>query len=302
MHIFYDERFVLPLPPGHRFPMQKYRLLYEAVQHTALVATPDLRQPHPATDVEVLRVHDLAYLQRVDQGALAAQEQRRIGFPWSTALGERERLVAGATIDAARSALLDGLAVNLAGGTHHAFHDHGAGYCVFNDAVIAARTMQSEGRVRRVVIIDCDVHQGDGTAAITADDPSIYTFSIHGAKNYPFHKQRSDLDIALDDDTADDAYLGALEAGLQQALAEARADLAIYVAGADPFVHDQLGRLAVTKTGLAERDRMVLDACAVAGMPVAITMAGGYARNVDDTVDIHLQTVRLAAAFAADQA
>jgi acetoin utilization deacetylase AcuC-like enzyme len=162
--------------------------------------------------------------------------------------------------------------------------------------------MQSEGRVRRVVIIDCDVHQGDGTAAITADDPSIYTFSIHGAKNYPFHKQRSDLDIALDDDTADDAYLGALEAGLQQALAEARADLAIYVAGADPFVHDQLGRLAVTKTGLAERDRMVLDACAVAGMPVAITMAGGYARNVDDTVDIHLQTVRLAAAFAADQA
>ncbi len=297
MHIFYDERFVLPLPPTHRFPMQKYKLLYEAVQHASFVAPVEIQQPHSATDVEVLRAHDLDYVRRVDHGTLTPQEQRRIGFPWTTALGERERLVSGATIDAARSALRDGVAVNLAGGTHHAFREHGAGYCVFNDGIIAARAMQAKGHVTRVVIIDCDVHQGDGTAAIAADDASIYTFSIHGAKNYPFHKQRSDLDIPLDDNANDAIYLAALETGVKQALAAARADLAIYVAGADPFMHDQLGRLAVTKAGLVERDRIVFDACRNASLPVVVTMAGGYARNVADTVDIHLQTVQLAATY-----
>lgn len=297
MQIFYDHQFVLPLPPQHRFPMQKYARLYERVCAAALVQATELRQPEPATDAEIGRAHAAGYWQRVDNGALTAQEQRKIGFPWSPELGERERLVAGATIQACRAALEDGCAVNLAGGTHHAFHDHGAGYCVFNDAAIAARAMQAEGRATRVVIIDCDVHQGDGTASILANDASVFTFSIHGTKNYPFHKQQSDLDIGLDDEADDETYLTALAKGLELALALARADLAIYVAGADPYAEDLLGRLAVSKAGLMERDRMVLEACYKAGLPVAITMAGGYARNVEDIVAIHLETVRLAATF-----
>jgi acetoin utilization deacetylase AcuC-like enzyme len=178
-----------------------------------------------------------------------------------------------------------------------AFADHGEGYCVFNDSVIAARVMQAEGRVRRVVIIDCDVHQGNGIAAILAGDETIFSFSIHGAKNYPFRKERSNLDIALEDGTDDAAYLAALERGLDHAIEQSCADLAIYLAGADPYEDDRLGRLKVTKMGLLERDRMVLEACRSAGIPVAITMAGGYARNIADTVDIHASTLRLAHAI-----
>ncbi len=184
--------------------------------------------------------------------------------------------------------------MSLAGGTHHAFQDHGEGYCIFNDSVVAARVIQAEGRVRRVVIIDCDVHQGNGTASILADDPTIFTFSIHGIHNYPFRKERSDLDIGLPDGADGTAYLGALERGLDQALELADADLAIYLAGADPYADDVLGRLAVSKGGLAQRDRHVLGHCASANLPIAITMAGGYARWVEDTVDIHFQTVRIA--------
>jgi acetoin utilization deacetylase AcuC-like enzyme len=204
--------------------------------------------------------------------------------------------VTGATIDACRWALRDGCAANLAGGTHHAFRDHGAGYCVFNDGVVAARVAQAARLVRRVVILDCDVHQGDGTAALVHDDPSIFAFSIHGAKNYPFHKQQSDLDVALPDGTADDAYLSALQNGVRVALARARADLAIYVAGADPYADDRLGRLAVSQAGLQARDDLIYDACDAAGLPLVITMAGGYARNVADTVAIHATTIRRAAA------
>jgi acetoin utilization deacetylase AcuC-like enzyme len=194
--------------------------------------------------------------------------------------------------------LADGIAVNLAGGTHHAFRDMGQGYCIFNDSVIAARTMQAEGRVRRVVILDCDVHQGNGTAAITRNDPSIFTFSIHNQHNFPLHKEKSDLDIGLEDGIGDEVYLSALEAGVRQALAQAEAGLAIYLAGADPYEGDRLGRLAVTREGLARRDQRVLGLCRDAGLPVAIVLAGGYGRQVEDTVDIHLQTVRIAASFA----
>ena len=221
-----------------------------------------------------------------------------LGFPWTASLVERSRRSVGATIEACRLAFEDGLAVNLAGGTHHAYRDHGAGFCVFNDSAVAARVVQEEGKAQRVVIVDCDVHQGDGTASIFADDPTVFTFSIHGAMNYPLQKQTSDLDVELEDGAQDDAYLEALDRGLKLALERAGADLAIYLAGADPFIYDRLGRLRVSQGRLAERDRMVLGLCRGAGLPVAVTMAGGYAEDVDDTVNIHYQTVVEAVSFA----
>jgi acetoin utilization deacetylase AcuC-like enzyme len=231
----------------------------------------------------------------VQNGELTEKELRRIGFPWSPQMVERSRRSSGATVAAARAALREGLGVNLAGGTHHAFADRGEGYCVFNDAAIAARAMQSEGLARRVVIIDCDVHQGNGTAKIFEHDPSVFTFSVHGAKNFPFHKETSDLDVALPDGADDATYLAALREALPIALDRAQADLAIYLAGADPYFDDAFGRMKLTKPGLLERDRFVLESCRVLGLPVAITMAGGYAKHVEDTADIHFQTVKLAA-------
>ncbi len=274
--------------------MQKYALLRQRVAESGLIAPENMCVPPAASDVEIIRAHDTDYLHRVQHGLLTPQEIRRIGFPWSPEMVERSRRSSGATIAACRAALEDGFAANLAGGTHHAFRNMGQGFCVFNDSAIAARAMQAEGRAQRVVIIDCDVHQGNGTASILADDPTIFTFSIHGAKNFPFHKERSDLDVELEDGADDAAYLAALERGLRQALAQAQAELAIYLAGADPFVGDRLGRLALTKTGLAERDRLVFDYCQAAGLPLAITMSGGYAPQIDDIVDIHFQTIRAA--------
>lgn len=298
MKAFYCDDFVLPLPPDHRFPMRKYALLRQRVIADGLVAPGDLRVPEAATDEQILRAHDLDYLTRVKDGLLTEKEQRRIGFPWSPQMVERSRRSSGATIAACRAAFEDGVAVNLAGGTHHAHRDFGAGYCVFNDSAIAARAMQAERRARRVVILDCDVHQGDGTAAILAGDSSVFTFSVHGARNFPFHKQKSDLDIELPDGTTDAVYLDAVEEGVQRALAMAGADLAIYLAGADPYAGDRLGRMAVTMEGLAQRDRLVLGLCRDAGLPVAVTMAGGYAHQVDEIAAIHARTVRIAAEFA----
>lgn len=295
MRIFYTDRYVLPLPPAHRFPMRKYALLRERVEAADLAGSDTLLEPPAATDSQILLAHDAGYLRRVADGALSAEEQRRIGFPWSPQMVERSRRSSGATIAAARAALNDGVGVNLAGGTHHAFRDHGEGYCVFNDAAIAALTLQSEGAVKRVAIIDCDVHQGNGTAAILAGDRSVFTFSIHGANNFPFRKETSDLDIELPDGTGDDRYLCELERGVCHALSAAQADLAIYLAGADPFEGDRLGRLALSKAGLESRDRMVFDLCKSAGLPVAVAMAGGYGRRIEDTVDIHFATVRIAA-------
>jgi acetoin utilization deacetylase AcuC-like enzyme len=212
---------------------------------------------------------------------------------------ERSRRSAGATICAARVALAEaggwGVAVNLAGGTHHAYPDHGEGFCVFNDAAVAIRVLQRDGAIRRAAVIDCDVHQGNGTAAVFASDPSVFTFSIHGARNFPFRKERSSLDVELPDGAGDDAFLAALELHVPRVLAEFRPELAIYLAGADPFHQDRFGRLALTKEGLAERDRLVLGACRDAGVPVAVAMAGGYARDTEDTVDIHVRTIRTAA-------
>ena len=294
MKIFYTDQFVLPLPEKHRFPMEKYTRLRKRILLSQLVPLKDINPPAGADDAAILRAHTTPYLQKVVTGTLSVAEVRRMGFPWSPELVERSRRSSGATIAACQAALGCGYGANLAGGTHHAGPDWGQGFCVFNDAAIAARTMQAQGHLKRVIIIDCDVHQGNGTAAILADDASIFTFSIHGAKNFPFHKEESDLDIALADDTADKPYLNALEQGLSRALELAQADLAIYIAGADPYKYDRLGRLALTKAGLAQRDKMVFDYCQAYHLPVAIVMGGGYAPNVDDIVDIHFQTLQLA--------
>ncbi len=297
MKVYYSDLFTLPLPEGHRFPIEKYTLLRKRVMADGVISNGNALIPPPATLEQLRLVHSPDYVRRVIQGELSEKEVRRIGFPWSLGLVERSRRSVGGTIAACRSALQEGVSANLAGGTHHAYPDHGEGYCVFNDCAIAARAMQAENRVRRVVILDCDVHQGNGTAAIFAQDPTVFTFSIHGAKNFPFRKEPSDLDVGLPDGCRDDQYLSLLQPAVEQSLARADAGLVIYLAGADPFEGDRLGRLALSKAGLAERDRLVLSLCAEAGLPVAVTMSGGYAQCVDDTVDIHYQTIKLAAQY-----
>jgi acetoin utilization deacetylase AcuC-like enzyme len=296
MKAFYADHFVLPLPDGHRFPMPKYARLRERLLNEGIITPENMFIPPAATDTDVLRCHEADYLERAKNGYLTEAELRRIGFPWSLQMIERSRRSSGATMAAARAALAgDGFAVNLAGGTHHACRDHGEGFCVFNDVAITARAMQAEGRVQRVVVIDCDVHQGNGTADITRDDPTIFAFSIHGEKNFPFRKVAGDLDIGLADGTTDDIYLELVYEGTRRAIMMSSPDLAIYIAGADPFEGDKLGKLKITKHGLAERDKIVFDLCEGAGLPVAIAMGGGYAPNIDDIVDIHTQTIRLAA-------
>jgi acetoin utilization deacetylase AcuC-like enzyme len=293
--VFYSDHFVLPLPEGHRFPMVKYSMLRERVAAAGLCGPGEMRVPRPVSDAEILRSHEEGYLRRVVDGTLTKKEMRRIGFPWSERMVERSRRASGGTLGACLAALEDGFAANLAGGTHHAFADRGEGYCVFNDSAIAARAVQAEGLVERVVVLDTDVHQGNGTAAILGSDASVFTFSIHGAGNFPFRKEESDLDVALPDGADDGEYLDALEDGLDNALDRSGAQLAIYLAGADPFEDDRLGRLSISKDGLAERDRLVLESCRKRRIPVAVTMAGGYAREVEDTVDIHFQSIVRAA-------
>ena len=291
MKLFYADHFVLPLPAGHRFPMEKYQRLRTRLAASRQFVDDDFRVPQAANDSTLALAHCPDYVARIARGALSQQEIRRIGFPWSPQMVERSRRSAGATLEACRAALIDGVAANLAGGTHHAFRDRGEGFCVFNDAAVAARAMLFEQRLARVAIVDCDVHQGNGTAAILAGNSDVFTFSIHGAKNFPFHKESSDLDIEIADDTGDDAYLTALDHSLARVFAQFDAQLVIYLAGADPFEDDRLGRLKLTKSGLAARDARVLGACKARSIPVAIAMAGGYARNIDDTVDIHAATV-----------
>jgi len=295
MKVFYSDHFVLPLPEGHRFPMVKYSMLRERVAQDGICDPGELRTPRAVTDEEILRAHAPDYLKRVVSGTLTDKEMRRIGFPWSQRMVERSRRASGGTLGACLAALDDGFAANPAGGTHHAYSDRGEGYCVFNDSAIAARAVQAAGLAERVVVIDTDVHQGNGTAEILCEDPTVFTFSVHGAKNFPFHKEESDLDTPLPDGTGDAEFLATLEVGLEAALDAAEADLAIYLAGADPFEGDRLGRLSVTKSGLAERDRIVLETCKERKIPVAITMAGGYARKVEDTVDVHFQSIKRAA-------
>ncbi|WP_087688093.1 histone deacetylase [Pandoraea sp. PE-S2R-1] len=296
MQAFYSDHFVLPLPPGHRFPMQKYARLRERVASELPQVT--LTEALPADDTMLRRVHSADYVVRVSTGALDAKEQRDIGFPWSTQMVERSRRSAGATVAACRAALTDGVAANLAGGTHHAYADRGEGFCVFNDAAVAARAMQAElSPGTRVAIIDLDVHQGNGTAAIFEHDASVFTLSMHGEHNYPFHKARGDLDVALPDRCGDDEYLIALGHALTDLFAQFTPSLVIYLAGADPLENDRLGRLALSHDGLLARDRKVLTACVERSLPVAIAMAGGYGRDIEQTVAAHFATLRLASQF-----
>ncbi len=294
MQLFYSDVFVLPLPAHHRFPMGKYARLRDRLLGGGEFALDDFHVPPPVTDAEIERAHCARYRERVASGGLTAAEQRAIGFPWSERMVERSRRTSGATLAAAREALTRGWAANLAGGTHHAFRDRGEGFCVFNDVAIAARALQAEAGLQRIAVIDCDVHQGNGTASIFAGDDSVFTFSIHGARNFPFAKEASDLDIELADGTGDDEYLWHLAQGLDETLERARPQLAFYLAGADPYAGDRLGRLALTKPGLARRDELVLSTLAARAIPVAIAMAGGYARDIEDSVDIHASTIRIA--------
>ena len=302
MQAFHADQFVLPLPPGHTFSMSKYRLLRDAVERDM----PGIRvmPAQPATDGELALAHEPGWITAVAEGTTSAAQQREIGFPWSPAMVERARRSVGATIGAARAALFggEGVAANLAGGTHHAYAHKGSGYCVFNDVAVAARLMQAEmhrhhRRLLRVWVIDLDVHQGNGTASIFRDDPTVFTLSLHGQKNFPFRKEASDLDVELPDGCADGAYLQALDDALAEAWQRQKQhppELAFYVAGADPHENDRLGRLNLSVDGLAERDRRVFDLLHARQVPVAVSMAGGYNRDVATTVSIHQGTLAAA--------
>ena len=296
MRVFPCDRYRLPLPEGHSFPIDKYALLRRRLEeHAAAGAAIEFVEPHAATDDELARVHDRGYLGRVMAGRLSPDEVRRIGFPWSRELVERSLRSTGAAVDAAAAALEDGIGASLAGGTHHAGSDWGEGYCVFNDTAVAAREMQARGAVRRVLILDCDVHQGNGTAEIFSRDPSVFTMSIHGAKNFPLRKQASSLDVPLEDGCGDEEYLAALAPALEESFDRATPDLVLYIAGADPYEGDRLGRLRLSKQGLLERDRRVLGIARGEAVPVAIVLGGGYCREIESIVDIHAATILLAA-------
>jgi len=277
--------------------MIRYRLLRERLQQCGLFQPDDFEVPPAASEQQLQLVHTADWVRRVLSGELTGDEIRRIGFPWSLQMVERCRRSTGATVAASRAALRDAVAVNLAGGTHHAFPDRGAGYCVFNDVAVAARSMQQEQRIQRALVLDGDVHQGDGTAAIFADDPSVRTFSLHAAKAFPVRKMRSDLDIELPPGTTDNDYLAAWQEGLHWAAQQERPDLVYFVAGADPYVGDTLGGLAVSKSGLQTRDNLVFEFCTRQQCPLVVVMAGGYAESVNDIVDIQFHTVTAAASL-----
>ena len=298
LHAWTSAAYAIPLPDGHRFPMAKYALIRDRVLAEGLVAPTNMHDP-PRVDVDdLLLVHTPEYVERVTTGTLPPAEQRRIGLPWSPLFVERAYRVVRGTVEAAAAALERGVAFNLAGGTHHAFPDRGEGFCTFNDVGVAIRRLQRAGLVRRAAVVDLDVHQGNGTHAVFAGDPTVFTFSMHGAKNFPFHKVPGSLDVELDDGTGDDQYLALLADALPRVLAASQPDLVVYLAGSDPHENDRLGRLCLTFGGLRRRDRLVLEACRDVGIPVCLTIAGGYGRDVDETVAAHVNTVRIAAEFA----
>ncbi len=302
MRAFYSDQFVLPLPPGHRFPMAKYRLLRERLQ--AELPEVELAAAEPASNGELALVHTPSYIQSVVQGTLTDAQQKEIGFPWTPAMVERSRRSAGATVMAARMALFggQGVAANLAGGTHHAYADKGSGFCVFNDAAVATCLMQAEwGRTYKqplkVAIIDLDVHQGNGTARIFESDDQVFTLSMHGARNFPFDKETSDLDVELPDGCDDATYLQALELALAELGSRFTPGLVIYLAGADPHEGDRLGRLSISFDGLEARDRRVFDWAWSKRIPMAFSMAGGYGKEMTDTVQAQVNTYRVAYAY-----
>lgn len=297
MFACYSPSYFVDLGKGHPFPMQKYPRTFERLIREGVLRQGRVIDPAPLPDVSLEVAHSLSYIHRVTRGLLSSEEIRRLGFPWSLSLVRRARCAAGGTLLACHIALSEGIGVNLAGGSHHAFPDRGEGFCVFNDLAVAIRTLQREGRIRSAAVIDCDVHQGNGTAAMFLDDPDVLTFSMHGANNYPYRQVPSTLDLALPDGTQDDAYIEALTANLPDLLRTFEPDLALYVAGVDPYEHDRLGRLKLTLKGLRRRDAYVLGICRARSVPVVVTFAGGYAEDVEDTVEAHCQTVRVARAL-----
>ena len=294
MRASFSPGYSIPLPEGHRFPMPKFRLLHERLLAEGLLDPADVVEPEPASWADLALVHGPVYLRDLRDGTLDRSAQRRMGLPWSPALVRRSRLAVGGTIAACAMALEDGIAANLAGGTHHAFPDHGEGFCVLNDIAIGVRVLRRSGRLRRALIVDLDVHQGNGTAAIFANDPDTYTFSVHGDKNFPFEKQRSDRDVALPDGIGDAGYLEALDRHLPTALDEARPDLALYLAGVDPVAGDRFGRLELSREGLARRERRVLELFEGRGIPIAVLTSGGYAPTPERTADLHAEVHRQA--------
>ena len=298
LHCWSSPRYAITLPEGHRFPMAKYALLREGALAQGLVTRERLHEPERIARDDLHRVHTVAYVDGVERGTLDPAHQRRIGLPWSEAFVERAFRVVRGTVEASEHALTHGVAMNLAGGTHHAFPDRGEGFCVFNDVAVAIRRLQAGGRIRRACIVDLDVHQGNGTNAVFAGDASVYTFNMHGAKNFPFHKVNGSRDEELADGIDDDEYLTRLSGALPEVLHAARADLVVYLAGADPHEGDRLGRLQLTFEGLAQRDDLVLRTCREIGLPVCVTIAGGYGRDIADTVRVHLQTVAIAGSYS----
>ena len=298
MLAFHSDAHSLGLPPGHRFPQSKYRLLREHFEREPGLLR---MQPAPAaSEGELALAHTPDHVDAVLLGRLSEAQQREIGFPWSPSMAERSRRSVGASIAAARAALAEGVAANMAGGTHHAYADKGSGYCVFNDVAVAARLAQAEWcrhhhSPLHVLVIDLDVHQGNGTAAIFRDDDTVFTFSMHGARNFPFRKEASDLDVDLPDGCGDADYLAALDLALDEVWRRCQPGLAFYLAGADPHEGDRLGRLKLTYEGLAERDRRVLAALRERRIPVALSMAGGYGSDLATTVAVQVSTLNLAA-------
>ncbi|QTN27994.1 histone deacetylase [Rhodoferax sp. AJA081-3] len=303
MQAFYSDQFVLPLPEGHRFPMAKYRMLREQLA-VHLPAVQCLEAPR-ASDGELAYAHSPGYVEAIAQGTASPAVLREIGFPWSEAMAERARRSVGATIAAARVALVQGVSANLAGGTHHAYADKGGGFCVFNDVAVASRVVQAEwGRRQprgaeplRVAVIDLDVHQGNGTAHIFQGDDSVFTLSLHGDKNFPFRKEASDLDVPLPDGCADADYLAALDGALAELDRRFAPGLVMYLAGADPYEGDRLGRLKLSMAGMQARDQRVFDWCGARNLPVVVLMAGGYGVRIDETVAVQLNTYRVALAY-----
>ncbi|NBD07772.1 MULTISPECIES: histone deacetylase [Corallococcus] len=290
MRVFHLDRYSVPLPEGHRFPMEKYRLLRELLLARGILSPASLFEAPRAERADLERVHTPRYLDAFFGGTLTDAELRRLGFPWSPLLVDNARASVGGTLAAARAALEDGFGAHLAGGTHHAFPDHGEGFCVFNDIAVAIRVLQAEGAIRRAVVVDLDVHQGNGTAATFAGDPSVFTFSMHGEHNFPFRKQPSHLDLGLEDGTGDAEYLATLDAHLPHVLESAHADLLFFQAGVDPLAEDTLGRLSLTHAGLRERDLRVLGAARERGVPVVLTLGGGYSRPLTPSLEAHVGT------------
>jgi acetoin utilization deacetylase AcuC-like enzyme len=294
MYALYSDNYVIALPPNHSFPIQKYRLIRERLLTEHTLQPGELLEPTLADPRDIGLVHSREYWTALSGGALPADAIRRLGLPWSESLVRRAQASVQGTLTAARIAIREMVGINLAGGTHHAFANRGEGYCALNDIAIAIRVLQRDGWMQRMAVIDCDVHQGNGTAAIFADEPDVFTFSIHGANNYPLHKVPGSLDLGLPDGTGDEEYLRALEPALFRILTEFQPGLIFFLAGADPHHGDRFGRLRLTHDGLRRRDEDILRACRDAAIPVAITMAGGYGKNLDDTVEAHCNTIRAA--------